>query len=293
VIRALPRKHTGAVAACLIMLLGLLGNASLAHAGRIEDLARVIASDRSEKARIAAVVTLGNLADPRGVPTLVRALADPSPVVRGVAATALGHIGDPRAVPALERALADDNYAVRNRARDALSVLRGGDAPGDPTEDPVITRAKMTPKEAPRRGRGAKLYVVVKEMGARVTARRELTARMKTVIMAELSATPELTLDAAAGDGKLAQFVVDGSITRLSREVNGPWVEITCEVKLTVSDARGAIRSMVSGGATVQTARGSYRKEMEPALELEALEHAVRGAHQNLLGFLVKQIAAK
>jgi HEAT repeat protein len=297
-------KHMGVVGARLILLLGVsLG--SVAWAGQIEDLARTIEKDRSEKARIAAVVTLGNLADPRGVPTLVRALADSSPVVRGVAATALGHIRDPRAIPALERALDDESEGVRTRARDALSLFkpagRGGglrgEASSDPSDEPVLTHARVIPREAPRRGYqgGAKLYVVVKEMGgSNVRARHELTARMKSRVIAELSGAPELTLDSQmAGDGRLAQFVVDGSITRLTRDFNGPWVEITCEVKLTVSDAKGAIRSMVSGGATVQTARGAYRKEMEPALQVEALDGAVRGAHQNLLNFLVKQIASK
>src|SRR5262249_30005820 len=89
------------------------------------------------------------------------------------------------------------------------------------------------------------------------------------------------------------QYIVDGSITRLSREMNGPFVEVTCEVKITVSNARGSILSMVSGGATVQTGRGPLTRAMEANLEAEALDNAVRGAHQNLYTFLVKHTGAR
>jgi hypothetical protein len=61
-------------------------------------------------------------------------------------------------------------------------------------------------------------------------------------------------------------------------------------VKLTISNGRGSILSIVSGGATVQTARGSWRLGMEAGLQEEALENAVRGAKRNLLSFLVKQV---
>ena len=97
----------------------------------------------------------------------------------------------------------------------------------------------------------------------------------------------------SAGAFSMINFRTDGSITKLSREVKGPWVEVTCEVKLTVSNSRGSILSMVSGGATVQTARGAFKLGMEQEIQAEALENAVIGAQQNLLGFLVKQIASK
>ena len=198
-----------------------------AAADQVDDLARTATEDRSEKARIAAVVALGKLADPRGEPALVRALDDPSTVVRDVAAAALRHV-----------------RAVRS----------------------------------PRR-----LHVVVKGMAG---PERGLSVRMRELVVHQLAAESEVSVDEGGPGG----FIVDGSIVKLSRGIlRGEWVEVTCEVKLTVSNAQGSLLSIVSGGATVQTARGSFREGMEPELQAEALDNAVRGAHQNLLAFLVRQ----
>ena len=46
---------------------------------------------------------------------------------------------------------------------------------------------------------------------------------------------------------------------------------------------------MTSGGATVQAPRAGFRPEREQALQVDALEGAVHGAHENLLAFLKSQ----
>jgi hypothetical protein len=253
-----------------------------AHADRIDELSRTLEHSPEEKARLAAAVALGRLADGRGVPALNRALNDKSPVVRGVAATALGHIGDARAIPALERALGDANEAVRTRARDALSSLRGkpSPAPSGPS--------RVTPKERPRLDEG-KVRVTVKPMTTK-TASKELAKQMHAFVIAELQRSPEVSV---ATDGAVGRFVIDGAITKLSRSNSGPWVEVSCEVRITISTADGRILSMVTGGATVQTPANYYRPKMDRGLHRDALENAVRGAHQNLITFLGRQLAAK
>jgi len=250
---------------------------------KVDELSRILDGHRGEKAKIAAALGLGNLADPRGVPALIRALSDGSPVVRSLAAGALGHIGDEIALPALERALSDESESVRRRARDAIASIKRGSTP----EDPIITKARFIPKETPR----AKALVVVSMMGNRgPRAGRDLSEKLHAIVVRELGHANDVTLDPGVG-ARLQRFLVDGSITRLTRQENGPWIEVTCEVKLTISNGRGSILSIVSGGATVQTARGSWRTGMEANLQEEALENAVRGAQRNLLSFLVKQVA--
>ena len=260
-----------------------------AVADRVDELARIVETDPSEKARIAAVVGLGNLRDPRGVPALVRALGDRSPSVRGLAASALGHLRDPRAITGLERALSDGDERVRARAREALGILRG--APEGGTEVRT-TKARLVPKESPRKRIAPRLHVVVNAMGSKSSGGGGvLPEQMRALVVEELGRSGELSVGTGPGDGTTTEYLVDGSIIKLSRSQAGQWIEVTCEVRLTVSNDRGSIMSIVSGGATVQASRRSFRKDMEPTMQREAMENAVRGAYQNLMGFLSRQIA--
>jgi hypothetical protein len=265
----------------LAALVTLAHAASSARADRLDELVRTLETSPEEKSRLAAAVSLGRLSDRRGVPALSRALSDRSPVVRGVAATALGHIGDPRAIPALERALGDSNEAVRMRARDSLSSLRA-----KPTA--TVKPDRLAPKERPRLDEG-RVHVTVKPMTARV-ASKDLAREMHGFVVAELQRSPEVAVET---DGTQGRFVIDGAITRMSRINSGPWVEVSCEVRITISTADGRILSMVTGTATVQTPANYYRSKMDRGLHRDALENAVRGAHQNLIAFLGRQLAAK
>jgi hypothetical protein len=270
-----------------------------AHADRIDDLTKNL-KDKDEKTRISAAVSLGSLKDSRVVPALIRALDDESAVVRGLAASALGHQGDSSAIDALEDALTDDSQAVRTRAKEALKTLKDkGSKPtastGTTTAATTTATTTTTVKPSTSNGSGGKpkVYVVVKNMGNKTTAgSKELAKNMRDTVVHELERAPELTLDANVG-GKLTQLVVDGSIHKLDRTTNGPWVEVTCEVKLTVSSAEGRMMSIVTGSATVQMPRGTFKTSMEKSMQVEAVENAVRGAHQNLYTFLTKQASVK
>jgi epoxyqueuosine reductase len=65
-----------------------------------------------------ACVALGNLGDPAAVPALLKALHDPSAVVRAHAAWALGRIGEPSALEILRKRL------TRERDPDVLDEIR-------------------------------------------------------------------------------------------------------------------------------------------------------------------------
>jgi len=80
-------------------------------------------------ARYGAVMALGNIANCRAIPALIRALGDHSEYVRGEAARALAKISDVAAIPALIEALQkDDHRVVRREAAAALRTL-GGQSP--------------------------------------------------------------------------------------------------------------------------------------------------------------------
>jgi len=243
--------------------------AAPARADRIDDLCRTLTNDSSWRVRLQAVVVLGKLRDPRSVPSLLRALGDDNETVRGLSAQVLGDIGAQSAVIALDRARrSDSSLFVRNKANEAIG--------------------KLQPAEAHHGGASSSraLHVEVGGVGAKAHASPELTQRLREYIIRELSRTPGLTLE-----GKpLSGFLIDSSITNVSRKLTDQWVEITCEVSFVVGRLPSrAMVMMTSGGATVQAPRMGMRPEREKALQFDALEGAVQGAHENLLAFLKTQ----
>ncbi|MCA1663058.1 MAG: HEAT repeat domain-containing protein [Myxococcales bacterium] len=247
--------------------------AAPARADRIDDLCRTLTNDSSWRVRLQAVVVLGKLRDPRSVPSLLRALGDENETVRGLSAQVLGEIGAQSALIALDRARRSDASAfVRNKANEAIIKLQPADA------------------QAHRGGGTASssraLHVEVGGIGAKAHASPELTQRLREYIIRELARTPGLTLE-----GKpLSGFLIDSSITNVSRKLTDQWIEITCEVSFVVGRLPSrAMVMMTSGGATVQAPRMGMRPEREKALQFDALEGAVQGAHENLLAFLKTQ----
>jgi hypothetical protein len=260
-------RHRSPVLLSRLLLGGLLLAALSARADRVDQLSEVLAHDPSWRVRVQAVAVLEKLKVPRVVPALEQALSDANEMVRGLAAEALGRIGDPNARPALERARSDQSRYVRERALTSLQRL-------------------LPPSEAPVR-RHDLVHVGIGGIGSKSRqAPPELTERLREFILHELARTPNVKIDGRPVTG----FLIDSAITSLSRRTTSEWVEVSCEVSYVVGRLPSkAIVVMTSGGATVQSPKGSFRPEEERALEVDALKGAVEGAHQNLLAFLKTQ----
>jgi hypothetical protein len=253
------------LACSLVLLVGT------AVADRVDDLSNALIGDSSWRVRLQAAVVLGRLHDRRGVPALMRALTDPVETVRGMAAQVLGDLGDPAARAALERAKRDPSGFVRGQALVAINKLDGG------------SQVVLQPHQQQRNA----LHVEVGGIGAKTaSASPELQAHLREFITRELSHTPGITLEGAPRSG----FLIDSAITQLSKHNTADYVEISCEISLIVGKLPSkAMVMMTSGGATVQAPRAGWRPEHEKALQVDALEGAVRGAHENLLAFLKSQ----
>jgi hypothetical protein len=294
--RKQPFSTLRTLLACGLAGLLLVGSAAPAFADRIDDLSRTLEREKDEKARIAAAVGLGRIADERAVPVLIRALRDPSAVVRGVAASALGHIGDSRAVPALEKLLADGSEPVRARAKEALAAIRDHEARLSNGGQPVST-SYVAPRERPLLAGPAsespRLFVSVKSISNKTdNGGKPFADKMREFLVNNLGESPEITLDSAlATDDHLSRFTIDGAITSMSKTSSARYVELRCEVQISISNSKGKILSIVTGGATLQVPRASWRDAAEKNLWQQALENAVRGAHQNLVTYMTRQLA--
>lgn len=264
-----PTVRRSTLSWSLVLLLALASRT--AHADRVDALCRALTHDSSWRVRLQAAVVLGKLHDRRAVPSLSRALGDDNEAVRAMSAQVLGDLGDQSAVAALQRARRDGSSLVRDKARRALDKLHAAAL--------ALSRSHARATHP--------LHVEVGGIGVKARhAPPELAARLREIIIRELERTPGVTLE-----GKpLSGFLIDGSITNVSRRTTAQWVEITCEVSMIVGRLPSrAMVMMTSGGATVQAPRVGLKPEKERALQVDALEGAVQGAHENLLAFIKTQ----
>jgi hypothetical protein len=260
----------------LIIAISITLAPTAARADRVDDLCRSLTTDPSWRVRLQAAVVLGKLHDARAVPSLLRALSDENETVRGLAAQVLGDLGDSSAIAALQRARTnDDSQFVRDKAAAALGRLHGAEM------------AMKGASSSTGAGGPPKMHVEIGGIGVKPRhLSPELAQRLREFIIRELMKTPGLTLE-----GKpLTGFLIDSSITNVERRTTDQWVEITCEVSLIVGRLPSrAMVMMTSGGATVQAPKLGMRPEKEKALQIDALEGAVEGAHQNLVAFIKTQ----
>jgi hypothetical protein len=283
------RARRAAVAAVAMAWLGLVAPA---RADRIDDLGRTLRGARAEKARISAAMELAKLHAPRTAGALIAALGDRSNIVRAIAAGALGNLGDRRAVAALRKASTDRDATVRRRASAALAALDPRPAP-HPT--PALAAVKLDARESPRLD-SPSLFLVMKSATDRSAgraapvARRQREADLRALMVSELEHNRRVTTQQARADALgIEPYQIDVTITKLDRGVSGPFVEVACELRVAVSNRRGKMISLLTGGAKVQLPRHGFRKEHEPAMRSEALENAVKSVHQDLITYLTKR----
>jgi hypothetical protein len=283
--------------------------ASPAQADRVDDLAKRLDKSGSDKARIAAAVSLSRLRDKRALKPLVKALHDKNVVVRSLAASGLGTLGDSRALPALRRATLDKDKTVRKRATEAIGVIRKKtSATVGRKNDRYMVKSRtiraahyrVDGRESPRLSkRKPDLFVSIRTAADKSKgrsskkARKERESRFKRLMHNELKGSKRLTtITSVAKDLELPVYAVDLSITRLKRVVNGPWIEVECELRIAISNERGKMISFLTGGAKVQVPKRAFRKQFEANMRREALENAVKSVHQDLVRYLLKTTGA-
>ncbi|MEO6952444.1 MAG: HEAT repeat domain-containing protein [Polyangia bacterium] len=198
---------------------------------------------------------------------LDKATRDSSWRVRLQAASVLAKDHDPRALALLERMLHDGQPTVRRAAEVALDHLR----------TPV---AVVVPKATKKND----VRIMIGGVGAKSkNATPMMTRQLRTLLEREFAHTPAIVVNGEPVSG----YLIDGSIVVLDHKATREWMEITCEVKVIVGRLpEKAMVMMTSGGATVQEPRGDYSPARAAALDADALEGAVKGAHDNVLVFL-------
>ncbi len=273
---------------------------------RIDRLARAVSDARDEKTRIAAAVNLGRIRDPRVLQPLLVALEDDSHTVRAVAAAALGQLGYAAALPALRRATRDRHELVRERARGAIAsieVKAGAKRraarllsrrPAREASYQIGARERpLLQESAPR------LHIVVESVtdksSAGSPARQRWRAQtLRGIMEGELGSDPSITTDGddAATLG-LSPYGLDVSIVGLSIQRTAQHVEVSCRIRVAISDDRGRMMSFLTSGATVQVPRRTFRRDYLQHHQREALQGAVRGLQPDVVAFLTRELASR
>jgi hypothetical protein len=97
---------------------------SAARAANVDELVRILQSEKNFKLRANAARLLGKANDARGQSPLIAALEDEHPVVRSAACAALPSFDDVRVIGELEKMEKDRDQAVRQACKAALKSLQ-------------------------------------------------------------------------------------------------------------------------------------------------------------------------
>ena len=276
---------------------------SSAASGPVAKLTRELLDSDDQKARLSAAVALARLADPRSFDALIEALDDEHRSVRAVAATALGKIGDRRALPALREALRDRRSVVRKHARKAIEALEasGGKSAFQVSHRPGQAGFGQNGRAVAR----PQVHVVLgsatdesgAESGARSGAasgkrskrsvRKQRANDMKRLFNSALASNPDVTTSARlARKLGIERYSLDASIIRMTERRRGSYMEINCEIRVTISDRRGKMLSFLTGSARVQVPRSSFDESKRPQIQHEAIESVVASMQDDILSYL-------
>jgi hypothetical protein len=267
------------LAAWAASLLALLPIGLLA-ADEIDRLLATLRGARAWKVRLQSAMVLARLRDRRVVPALGRtATSDRHYYVRiqALRLLARGPGGEPDLEGArtqIRRALSDRRSDVRGQARASLAELDRRRASSSSSLSSSSSSGAARPPLGP-------LTVFVASTGDRSgRASAELRARLKSALLRQLGNMPTLVI-ADRLDARVS-YVIDATIARLDQAPSGTDMEIACAVQLLVSRPPRGIVMSTSGEASVLKPRSHFRPASLPALQAEALDHAVGSAYENL-----------
>ncbi|MGE0867487.1 MAG: HEAT repeat domain-containing protein [Kofleriaceae bacterium] len=273
-----------------------------AHADRVAQLTKMLASSSSDKARLSAVAALARLGNRRAVKPLIKALGDPSPEVRAVAAAALGRIGHRSALDALMSSSDDSNPTVREKARTAVRAIARTNGLPNPFPPAASHNRLAARSSGGRAGFGRQghavethpdLYVMINSAADDSPGRNDKLARQQhadilrqTMTDSFRSAPMVTTVAADAARWGLDPRQLDVSVVKMDVSQRGGYIEVEAQLRLAISDGQGKMLSFLNGGAKVQVPKHAFNARNLPTLRKEALQTAARGMFDKLLAHL-------
>jgi hypothetical protein len=245
-------------AATIAVMIVVVTRATTARADNVDELARQLENDDSDKVRLSAALNLTKLGNARSILPLASALErDGDKSVRGAAAVGLGKLVTDKtkssiknlAVAALRRAAeTDESDFVRSQADKALKAIG------------VTTGTGTTPTPG-----GGAIYVNIGPMSSK-TGDTSIDGKLKALMVKVANKTmtkaaPSMAITWPGGapskaqlDAKATQgFYVDGTVNELKVKQSGSSTTVSCKINmLLASFPDKSIFGLLNGGASVQ-----------------------------------------
>ena len=298
----MPGRAAIALCICLVFTTTLRAPA-IADVDRVVELAKLLSSSTSEKARMSAAASLGKLGDKRALKPLVDALHDPNAQVRAVAAAALGKLAHKASLPSLRNTARDDtDEDVRRIAHEAATLVAKANSLPDEQQPEAPVEDHTAATNGGHAGFGRQghaveahpdLYVVINSSADDSPGKADKKTRkvhgdiVRQVLLDQCRTAPQVTTVATdAQRFGLDARHVDLSVVKLEAAQAGNYVEVEAELRLAISDDKGRMISILSGGAKVQVPQKTFDAKYLPALRKEALENAMRGMFEKLIAHL-------
>ena len=250
------RFHLPTAALATIAFAIVLGASWIAAADNVDTLITQLQTGSDYKVRLAAALGLTTQQDARGIPALIKALADDDKNVRAAAAVGLGKLitekSDPavraKAIEALtSSAQGDSSDFVRKQADKAAEVLRklgGGGSSITPTSGKIFV--DIGPMSAKTEGNNDKLRDVMHKTTEK-TFGKAAKDMMTTWPGGKSPTKPQLTSQGITG------YHVDGTLTDLTTKTSGASTIVSCKVSMLIATyPEKSMFAFLNGGASVQ-----------------------------------------
>ncbi len=223
--------------------------------------------------RLQIVQVLGKLRSRRAVPTLLRALEDPVPVVRGMAVMALWRVGDLSTVHSLRRRLTLESSAdVKERLSKALDAMV-----------PLLSRP---PK-------GVRYLISVGTLrNASAVSDKDITRVLQDALYRELQGVRHITTRWAAGlptQQALSRhgvqgYLLDATVTAAGARPRGNQVVMFAQVRYALRPMFDTSQAGITfpGNARHPLPRGHYRQKLLGPYVVDLMEISAKVARQRI-----------
>jgi len=241
----------------LVVVLGLGGHATVAHADNIDTLVSDLKTGSDYKVRLSAVLALAKLGDQRAIDALVAALGDSDKTVRGASVVTLGKLVDAstaattltRITGALDKLIARErNDSVKKQAektRQIVDALATATTTA-PVAGGIYVNVGAMAAEAKKAEPVAAMKALMRKTTVTMLTRKSADLQ-QTWITGKTPTAPQLQAKGVKG------FQVDGTVNELTVKTKGSTATVSCKVSMLIATFPSpSIFAVLTGGAAVQ-----------------------------------------